>query len=96
MLRKRRQRFQTFSPRAASISASSEGYFVTIDSLNNSSTRGITPGQVLGGQFLQEKGEHEDKTSGMLMLTYDPARVHGFRLLEAQCGQQCSCGALPS
>ena len=36
-----------------------------------SGTAEMTTSRVLGGQFVQEKSEHSDKTSSMLMLTYD-------------------------
>jgi Protein of unknown function (DUF1579) len=34
-------------------------------------TAELTDSRVVGGQFVQEKGEHSDKTSSILMLTYD-------------------------
>src|SRR3954468_18049159 len=34
-------------------------------------TAELTTSRVLGGKFVQEKSEHSDKTSGVLMLTYD-------------------------
>jgi hypothetical protein len=34
-------------------------------------TAELTSSRVLGGKFVQEKSEHSDKTSSVLMLTYD-------------------------